>query len=128
MDFSSIGFTAFDLYLMLACAVGGVFGSIAQAILASISHDGPPRSLDEMRIASLEVQEVRGLWLGMRVFVGGLLGFVFALYFIGMLEPSASTFARIWALSFVVGYAAPKIWTLKGERFVSRLESEERGV
>lgn len=126
--FSSIGFTSFDVWLLLACALGGVLGSIAQAILATISHDGPPRSLNDMSIASPEVQEVRGVWLGLRVFVGGMLGFVFSLYFIGMLNPSASTFARIWALSFVVGYAAPRIWALKSDRLVSRIKSEGERV
>ena len=124
---SSIGFTGFDMLLMLACAVGGIFGSIVQSIQATIGHDGPPRSLNELSIASPEIQEVRGLWLGMRIFIGGVLGFVFALYFIGMLTPSASTFARIWALSFVVGYSAPKIWALKSDRLVAKVKSEVEG-
>jgi hypothetical protein len=126
--FSSIGFTAFDVWLVFACALGGVIGSIAQAILTTIGHDGPPRSLEEMRIAPPEVQEVRGIWLGLRIFVGGVLGFVFALYFIGMLNSSASTFARIWALSFVVGYAAPKIWALKCDRLVAQVRAEREGA
>lgn len=122
---SSIGFTGFDLFLMLACIIGGVIGSVVQAIHATIGHDGPPRNLDEMSIAPPEIQEVRGLWMGMRLFSGGVLGLVFGLYFIGMLHPTASTFARIWALSFVVGYAAPKIWAIKSDGLVSRMKSGE---
>lgn len=123
---SSIGFTGFDVLLMLACAIGGVVGSMVQAVLASINHDAPPKSLDDMSIASPEVQEVRGIWLYMRMFIGGVLGFVFSLYFIGMLNPSPSTFARIWALSFVVGYAAPKIWALKSDRLVAQVTARDK--
>jgi|SRR5690606_6016957 len=125
--FNSIGFTAFDLWLMVACVAGGLIGSLTQAILATIGH-APPKSLKEMRVAPAAVQEVRGMWLFMRMFVGGALGFVFALYFIGMLNPSASTFARIWALSFVVGYAAPRIWMLKSDRLVKELNSGREGM
>lgn len=70
--FSSIGFTAFDSWLMLACALGGFVGSVVQAVLATIKHDGPPKTLEDLRIAPPEIQEVRGLWLYMRLFVGAI--------------------------------------------------------
>ncbi|MCY1455959.1 hypothetical protein D9M71_731380 [compost metagenome] len=125
MEFSLLGFTAFDIGLLIACTFGAVFGSIVQAILATIDHDGPPRTLDELRIAPPDLQVSRGAWISMRVFVGGVLGFVFGLYFIGMLHESPATFARIWALSFVVGYAAPKIWAVKSDRLVRQMKGDE---
>lgn len=124
MEFNIFGFTAFDIALLVACSFGAVMGSIVQAIMATIDHDGPPRTPEDLQIAPPELQVTRGAWISMRVYIGGVLGFVFGLYFIGMLHESPSTFARIWALSFVVGYAAPKIWTLKGERLVKQVKSE----
>ncbi|MBS7661913.1 hypothetical protein I0D00_08125 [Pseudomonas lalucatii] len=123
MEFSLLGFTVFDIALLAACTFGAVMGSIVQSIMATIDHDAPPRVLDDLQIASPEMQESRGAWIGMRVYVGGVLGFVFGLYFIGMLHESPATFARIWALSFVVGYAAPKIWALKSERLVAQVKT-----
>jgi hypothetical protein len=120
-------FTGFDIFLMLACSVGGVIGSMTQAIMASIDHNCPPKSLDDMSVAPPEVQQVRGIWLTLRLFIGGVLGFVFSLYFIGMLNPTGSTFARIWALSFLVGYAAPQIWALKNDRLLAQMRSEREG-
>ncbi|WP_137974057.1 hypothetical protein [Pseudomonas sp. F(2018)] len=125
MEFTILGFTKFDIALLIACTGGAIFGSLVQAMLATIRHDGPPRSEDDLRIAPPEIRRIREGWLSMRMFVGGVLGFVFALYFIGMLHPTASTFARIWALSFVVGYAAPKIWAIKSDGLVSRMKSGE---
>ncbi|MDH4609690.1 hypothetical protein [Pseudomonas sp. BN102] len=125
MEFSLLGFKAFDIGLLIACTFGAVFGSIVQAILATIDHDGPPKNRDELKIAPPDLQVTRGLWISMRLFVGGVLGFVFGLYFIGMLNESPATFARIWALSFVVGYAAPKIWSLKSDRLVRQLKAED---
>jgi hypothetical protein len=124
MEFSILGFTAYDISLLWACSVGAVIGSIVQAMLATINHDGPPNNEDELRIASPKMQEIRGGWLTMRVFIGGVLGFVFGLYFVGMLNESPATFARIWALSFVVGYAAPKIWAAKSDGLVSKIKAE----
>ncbi|UUY10491.1 hypothetical protein LRS11_10880 [Pseudomonas sp. J452] len=128
MEFNLLGFTVFDIALLLACTFGAVIGSLVQAILATIDHDGPPTEPEHLRIAPPEIQETRGLWINMRLFVGGVLGFVFGLYFIGMLNDSPSTFARIWALSFVVGYAAPKVWGIKNDRLVAQLKSEDAGV
>jgi hypothetical protein len=124
MDFSSIGITVFDILLPLACAFGAVIGSFVQAMLATINHDGPPTTYDELKIAPPKMREIRHAWLSMRAYIGGVLGFIFGLYFIGMLDESPGTFARIWALSFIVGYAAPKIWVAKSNAFVSRVNAE----
>lgn len=124
MDFSVVGISLFDIFLPLACALGAVFGSIVQAMLATINHDGPPNNYDELKIAPPKMQEIRKAWLSMRAFIGGVLGFVFGLYFIGMLDQSPGTFTRVWALSFIVGYAAPKIWAAKSHGLVSKVNAE----
>ncbi|SIQ20672.1 hypothetical protein [Aquipseudomonas alcaligenes] len=121
MEFGFLGFTVFDVALLFACSIGAILGSLVQAILATIHHDGPPRSEKELRIAPPHIRKIRAAWLSMRLFIGAVLGFVFALYFVGMLNQSAATFCRIWALSFLVGYAAPKLWVLKGERVAKRM-------
>lgn len=126
MEFTILGFTKFDIALLIACTGGAIFGSLVQAMLATIRHDGPPSNSNELRVAPLDIQKARGAWIFMRLFVGGVLGFVFALYFVGMLNGSAATFARIWALSFVVGYAAPKIWVLKSERALKQMASHNQ--
>lgn len=110
MNLNVIGFTGYDLALLIACTFGGVVGSFAQAIVATINPDGPPRKEGELRIASTELQQARGAWMIMRFMLGAVLGFVFGLYFVGTLHETAATFAKVWALSFIVGYAAPKIW------------------
>ncbi|MCT5663222.1 hypothetical protein LZM12_28745, partial [Pseudomonas aeruginosa] len=66
---------------------------------------------------------LRSAWLFMRLFVGGVLGFVVGLYFIGALQETPAVFAKIWALSFVVGYAAPKIWVVQERNLLSRIDS-----
>lgn len=63
--------------------------------------------------------------MSMRIFVGAVLGFVFGLYFIGTLNNETGTFARIWALSFGVGYAAPKIWVAQEKALLKRITSDE---
>ncbi|WP_160019585.1 hypothetical protein [Pseudomonas sp. 8O] len=118
---SAIGFTPFDYYLLLACTIGSVAGSFAQAIAATIHPDSPPNKEGIMKIASPELREVRGVWLTLRLFLGAILGFVFGLYFVGTLHQTGAVFAKIWGLSFIVGYAAPKIWQVQEAALLARL-------
>lgn len=124
MDFTSLGFTFYDLVLLAACSFGGVVGSFAHGLVASISLDGPPNVEGVEHFASPKLQEARGAWLAMRLMLGAILGFVFGLYFVGMLNDSPSSFARVWALSFLVGYAAPKIWIAQEEFLMRKLRAE----
>lgn len=114
-----------EMLLPLACALGGVIGSLTQAAVATITLDGPPNKLGVMKIASPELQKIRGIWLFLRMFIGGVLGFVFGLYFIGTLNDETGTFARIWALSFGVGYAAPKIWAAQERALIKKIGESE---
>ena len=127
MDFGNIGFTGYDTALLAACTLGGFVGSFAQAIVATISPDGPPRKEGEMKFASPELQKARGAWMAMRFMLGAILGFVFGLYFVGTLHETAATFAKVWALSFIVGYAAPKIWTAKADALVQSVKVAAEG-
>ncbi len=118
---SAIGFTSFDYYLLLACTIGSVAGSFAQAILATIHPDGPPNREGILKIASSELRQARGAWLTLRLILGAILGFVFGLYFVGTIHQTGAVFAKIWGLSFIVGYAAPKIWQAKEVALLARL-------
>lgn len=116
--FGSFGFSGYDLALLCACTIGALVGSLVQAMVLTISLDGPPNDLSTFKIAPPEIRAVRSGWLTLRMFIGGVLGFVFGLYFVGMLHETPATFAKIWALSFIVGYAAPRIWLIKEEAAV----------
>lgn len=122
MDFNVIGFSGYDFALLAACTLGAVIGSFAQAIVATIHPDGPPNKEGVMHFASPLLQEARAAWVVLRLMLGGILGFVFGLYFIGTLHETPSTFAKIWALSFIVGYAAPKIWVAQEKALIKRVE------
>ncbi len=113
-----------DMMLPIACSIGGVIGSLAQAMVATIQLDGPPNRLGILQEAPPELAKMRGAWMVMRMFIGGVLGFVFGLYFIGTLNDQVGTFAKIWALSFVVGYAAPKIWVAQERALLKKLDLE----
>ncbi|HCU2082905.1 hypothetical protein [Pseudomonas aeruginosa] len=121
--FSELGFSNFDVLLPIACTIGAIFGSLTQTIIANYNLNSLPRKEGEMKSASLQLQEMRSAWLFLRLFVGGILGFVVGLYFIGALQETPAVFAKIWALSFVVGYAAPKIWVVQERNLLNRIDS-----
>ncbi|MEN1648699.1 hypothetical protein AAIH51_34815 [Pseudomonas aeruginosa] len=109
--------------LPIACTIGAIFGSLAQTIIANYNLNSLPRKEGEMKSASPQLQEMRSAWLFLRLFVGGVLGFVVGLYFVGALQETPAVFAKIWALSFVVGYAAPKIWVVQERNLLNRIDS-----
>ncbi|WP_124127675.1 hypothetical protein [Pseudomonas aeruginosa] len=121
--FSELGFSNFDVLLPIACTIGAIFGSLTQTIIANYNLNSLPRKEGEMKSASLQLQEMRSAWLFLRLFVGGVLGFVVGLYFIGALQETPAVFAKIWALSFVVGYAVPKIWVVQERNLLNRIDS-----
>lgn len=119
---SALGLKTFDLALLIFCPLGAVIGSFAQAIMLSINPDRPPRDEGDLREVSKQLERARGAWLTLRLALGAVLGLVIALYFLGALQESLSTFAKIVALSILLGYAAPKIWTAQERLMVDHVE------
>lgn len=87
-----------------------MLGSFAHAIVKTIDLFGPPRVESDMKIASKDLQEKRGAWLYLRMVLGGILGLVIGLYFIGSIQQNVATISKILAFSILAGYSAPKIW------------------
>ena len=113
-----LGFSNYDFALIIFCTVGSVIGSFAQAIVLTIDLKQMPRTETDLRIASPEMQELRGVWLAIRMILGGILGLMVGLYFVGAIQETPTTLAKIIALSIMLGYVAPKVWHAQ-ERIVS---------
>lgn len=101
---------SYTYLLLVFCPLGAVVGSFAHAIVKTINLDGPPKHEGEMKLVSKDLQEKRGIWLGLRLILGGVLGLVIGLYFVGAIQENPATLAKIIALSILVGYSAPKVW------------------
>lgn len=110
MQILSIEVSGFDVALLILCPLGAMIGSFAHVIVETIDLKGPPTNESKMRIASKELQELRGMWLGLRMILGAIIGLMIGLYFIGAIKETTSTIAKLMALSILLGYAAPKIW------------------
>jgi len=121
---TGLGFSSFDIVLIVICPIGGLIGSLAHAIHLSINPINPPSEEGKNYIASKELQEARGIWLSLRLMLGAILGFVIGLYFVGTIQESASTITKIMALAIVAGYAAPKIWLAQEEVIIKQLGSK----
>lgn len=49
-------------------------------------------------------------WLSLRLMVGGILGLVFALYFVEIINDDFNSISIILGFAILIGYAAPKTW------------------
>lgn len=118
---SGIGLNLFDMALLVCCPFGAVIGSLAQAIMLTIHPQQIPNKEGERYLASIELQEARGNWLGLRLMLGAILGLVIGLYFIGSIHETATVLAKIMALSIIAGYAAPKVWLQQEKQLLDTL-------
>ncbi len=118
---TELGFKKYDLALLIFCPAGAIIGSLAQAILATISPDSPPKDPGRSYKAPPHLAAARGSWLILRLTLGAILGLVIALYFVGALQENLTTFAKIIALSILLGYAAPKIWVAQENILIKRV-------
>lgn len=106
---SSIGFSVYDILLLTLCPVAAVIGTFAQIIYLCIDLKGPPKSEDEYRYASPILEEFRGAWMSLRMILGGIVGLVVALYFIGLIHETPANLGRILALAILAGFLTPKL-------------------
>lgn len=104
-----LGLTAFDVALLLCCPGGGALG-MAVAKELRVYSDAPSNDLRNLERISTHL-------------VGMALGLVVALYFVGSIQNSISSVARVIALSILLGYQAPNIW-MSQEKAVKRLVDE----
>ena len=121
----SLGFSSFDMALIIVCPVGAVLGSFAQVIFVSIRPSQPPTDETREYVPSKKLQVVRGTWLGLRLMLGGILGLALGLYFVGSLQETAGTLSKILALSILVGFSAPRLWAVQDQRLATQLSKTD---
>lgn len=122
MNLGILGFSAYDLALIFFCPICAAVGSFAYAIVDTLSEE-MPRSEDDFKLATKRIATARGAWLGLRLILSAILGFVLGLYFVGAIQETPSTLAKILALAVLVGYAAPKIWIAQARLVEAKIQN-----
>ena len=134
-----VGLTALDVGLLLFCPIAAALGTTVSTMIRLVNAQPEFEELKELpasyrkeRGSSLsEEQELAllneerrkdyavAMWkrdrgqLPRLTFIGLVLGFVVALYFVGAITQSATSLARILALCVLLGYQAPTLWSLQ---------------
>ena len=121
MEFIDLGFSKYDFALLLLCPLGALIGSCAFAITTTIPLE-PPTEDHHYVLAPKHIRVARGAWLFLRLILGAILGLLLGLYFVGAIQETPSTLAKVVALSIIAGYAAPKIWLAQDKIISSQIE------
>lgn len=121
MELVGLGFSIYDVELLLLCPLGAVIGSFAFAIKVSLP-EAPPTKEHHFTLASSHIIKGRVAWLVLHCVLGGILGLLLGLYFVGAIQETPSTLAKVVALSIIAGYAAPKIWLAQDKVVSSQIE------
>ena len=134
---SGVGLTMLDIILLLGCPFCASLGTIVSSLIERVSNKPTLQKAKELPtykkdLANLTDEEKLAahneeleafhrkathyyqrnkLWR--LFFIGLILGFVVALYFVGAITNNITSVARIFALCVLLGYQAPKIWSLQ---------------
>jgi hypothetical protein len=102
-----LGFQKFDYALIQLCVLGSVMGSFANILLLDTNFNKLP---SDPRILSNLHAYGRGVWMLSRIILGAILGVAVGAYFVGALHQDISAVAKVFVLSIVTGFSAPKLW------------------
>ncbi len=105
----SFGFSNHDIALLLFCPIFSVIGGITHAYVLWADYSTLPDK-DSFVVANHKEASFRIAWLFGRLLLSFIAGLVFSLSLVGSLTSTPATTARIFALSILVGYVAPKFW------------------
>ncbi len=106
--------TNLDRLLLIGSPICSIIGSLVHAFTSEMDITEFPKTKinRELKVGIRNHLEI-GLilkWLIYRLFVGATIGFVFALYFIGITNNSLTSITRLLAFSVLIGFSAPKLW------------------
>ncbi len=121
MGITGIGLSEYDIALLLLCPFGALLGSFAFMISATI-RTNPPVKENEYSLASKKLMSIRGRWMALRFMLGAIMGLLLGLYFVGAIQETPSTLAKVIALSIIAGYAAPKLWDAQDELITNQIK------
>lgn len=121
MELSQYGLEKFDILLLWACPVCAIIGSFAHFLIVDISDfTTPKRAEGAIKIATNLEAIFRLKWIISRCIIGGILGLIISLYFIGIIKEDINSVARILAFTILLGYSAPKLW-MQQEKIFSKI-------
>lgn len=117
-----------DKILLLGCPFAAIIGSFANWLILEVNLSEKPITRKNGKItvglrSSLEAAFVLK-WIFFRLLVGGILGLVLALYFIGIIKDDLNSISRLLAFAILLGYAAPKMW-ISQEKLIQKYIDEQ---
>ena len=122
-----LGLTYYDIALLVFCPIGAIIGSIAHAAMLMINPERMPGPGQTKILCSTDALG-RFTWLVLRLTLGGILGLVISLYFIGTLKESITTISKLIALSVLIGYAAPKLWIAQERALMKKIDDKIKSI
>lgn len=120
---TQIGFKPQDFLLVSLSPLCAALGSIVHGMLLEMN---PSRLPSKGGMREWIHAAVIAKWFFYRIFIGGVLGLVIALYFVGSLTESPTSLARVLALSVLLGYSAPRLWLFQEQHLLQELDKRIR--
>ena len=130
--FKEFNLTSLDRLLLIGSPICSIIGSLVHAFTSELNINEFPKTKIKGKVkgtirSPLEMVLVLK-WLFYRLFVGGAIGFVFSLYFVGITNNDVTSIARLLAFSVLVGYSAPKLWSSQEKVLTKYIDNKLKEV
>jgi hypothetical protein len=123
----SFGFTSQDILFLFYCSAFAALGGMANVCVLWADYSKLPDE-GSFIIANLRVACIRIFWIFIRVQLSCVVGLIFSLFLVGALNSNSATTARIFALSILIGYAAPKLLVTQEALISEAVENKLRKI
>ncbi|MGH7491531.1 MAG: hypothetical protein ACREOO_03965 [bacterium] len=102
---TGLGFSKTDYQLFWICPIFSLIGTLI-SVFASDMNLAKPNTSGKLVILWIYFE-----WAIRRLYMGAATGLIVALYYVDVSSDSPASLARIFLLSIIVGYSAPRFWS-----------------
>ncbi|WP_215399507.1 hypothetical protein [Rheinheimera oceanensis] len=127
--------TWFDIALLMLCPFFGAIGGLVARHLRLTEMLGQVRPMitykntEKNEVDSTQKAYISYPHVGPNtMLVGGVLGLVVALYFVGAITDEITSLARVFALCILLGYQAPNLWQAQAKVISSLVDDRLRAI
>lgn len=117
--------THIDVWLIFLSPICSILGSLAHMCLIEINPNKMPGRGHTHVVCFIDAMG-RFKWIVYRLFVGAVLGLLFAFYFVGAIAENATTLFKLLAFAILVGYSAPRLWFMQEKILMEQIDSKIR--
>jgi len=127
ISIEALKLTQIDMWLIILSPICAVIGSVTHMCLIEMNPHKMPGRGQTILLNRIDVLG-RLKWVISRLVIGGVLGLLFAFYFVGAINENSTSLFKLLAFAILVGYSAPRLWFMQEKILLDQIDSKIRAA